>query len=356
MCDIINYYTVMSCNIKIQSGVQMNYKLNLGSWGGVFAVPSDVVDKYIKIAGGSSIKVLLFFLRHNGEQVSDEIIANALSMNCEDVNDALSFWRQVGLLDESDGSFAPATAPMSVLQETGSIIDTPVASVSVTKEQADFAAIKAAALRSPEFTPAQIAGAVKSDEKMDFLFKTCETLYGRPLKHTEQNALITITEHIGLPTEVTLMLVDYCFSINKATPAFLKESAMNWMENGITDLASAERHISMLQSRYSAENSVKSIFGINRALSQKEKDFIDLWYNEWGFSSDMVKIAYDINVNAKGKFAFPYINKILENWHVKGIKTEEQVTEERNARSTASDNNYSFDADKLDELLLDEYT
>ena len=76
----------------------MNYKLNLGCWGSVFAVPSDVVDKYIKIAGGSSIKVLLFFLRHSGEQVTDEIIANALSMNCEDVNDSLSFWKQVGLM------------------------------------------------------------------------------------------------------------------------------------------------------------------------------------------------------------------------------------------------------------------
>ena len=59
----------------------MNYKLNLGCWGSVFAVPSDVVDKYIKIAGGSNIKVLLFFLRHSGEQVTDEIIADALSMN-----------------------------------------------------------------------------------------------------------------------------------------------------------------------------------------------------------------------------------------------------------------------------------
>ena len=334
----------------------MNYKLNLGCWGSVFAVPSDVVDKYIKIAGGSSIKVLLFFLRHSGEQVTDEIIANALSMNCEDVNDSLSFWKQVGLLDEVDGSFAPALASSSLPKESISAIVTPVAAVGVTKEQADFAAIKAAALRSPEFTPAQIAGTVKSDEKVDFLFKTCETLYGRPLKHTEQNALITITEHIGLPTEVTLMLVDYCFSINKASPAFLKESAMNWMENGITDLASAERHISMLQSRYSAENSVKSIFDINRALSQKEKDFIDLWYNVWGFSSDMVKLAYDINVNSKGKFSFPYINKILENWHIKGIKTEEQVAEERNTRSSAVESNSSFDADKLDELLLDEYT
>ena len=28
----------------------MNYNINLGGWNRIFAVPSDVVDKYIKIA------------------------------------------------------------------------------------------------------------------------------------------------------------------------------------------------------------------------------------------------------------------------------------------------------------------
>ena len=356
ICDIIKKNTVILLLQKNQSGVQMNYKLNLGSWDSIFAVPTDVVDKYIKIAGGSSLKVLLYFLRHSGEQVTDEIISNALSISCEDVSDALAFWKEVGLLDDTGGSFAPASASVRSPQQSVATVQTSVSAANITKEQAEFAAVKAAALRTPEFTPAEIAGTVKSDDKVDFLFKTCETLYGRPLKHTEQNALITITEHIGLPTEVTLMLVHYCFSINKASPAFLKESAMNWMENGITDLASAEKHISMLQSRYSAENTVKSIFGINRALSQKEKDFIDLWFNVWGFSSDMIKLAYDINVNSKGKFAFPYINKILENWHTKGITTEQQVVEERNSRTSSVEVNSSFDAEKLDDLLFDEYT
>ena len=356
ICDIIKKNTVILLLQKNQSGVQMNYKLNLGSWDSIFAVPTDVVDKYIKIAGGSSLKVLLYFLRHSGEQVTDEIISNDLSISCEDVSDALAFWKEVGLLDDTGGSFAPASASVRSPQQSVATVQTSVSAANITKEQAEFAAVKAAALRTPEFTPAEIAGTVKSDEKVDFLFKTCETLYGRPLKHTEQNALITITEHIGLPTEVTLMLVHYCFSINKASPAFLKESAMNWMENGITDLASAEKHISMLQSRYSAENTVKSIFGINRALSQKEKDFIDLWFNVWGFSSDMIKLAYDINVNSKGKFAFPYINKILENWHTKGITTEQQVVKERNSRTSSVEVNSSFDAEKLDDLLFDEYT
>ena len=37
----------------------MEYKLNLGSWNSVFAVPSDIVDKHLKLAGAVQLKVLL---------------------------------------------------------------------------------------------------------------------------------------------------------------------------------------------------------------------------------------------------------------------------------------------------------
>ena len=33
----------------------MNYNINLGGWNSIFAVPSDVVDKYIKIASGAFV-------------------------------------------------------------------------------------------------------------------------------------------------------------------------------------------------------------------------------------------------------------------------------------------------------------
>ena len=179
----------------------MSYIINLGSWGSIFAVPSDVVDKYIKIASGSSIKVLLYFLRHSGEQLSDTEISEALSMAAEDVKDALSFWEQVGLLSQNHGIYEPKQgAPASKPQGKEPVMSAVSASVTVpqgvTAQQAEFAAVKAAALRSPEFSPAEIADTVRKDDKVDFLFKTCETLYGRPLKHTEQNALITILKKV----------------------------------------------------------------------------------------------------------------------------------------------------------------
>lgn len=311
----------------------MNYKINLGCWGSVFAVPSDVVDKYIKIASGSSIKVLLYFLRHNGTDVNAELISRELSIGKEDVSDALLFWQQQGILQSVEGELVPA------------------AYAQREDNSAQLAAAKAAALRTPDFSPSEIADTVKNDKKIDFLFKECEKLYGRPLRHAEQNALVAVTEHIGLPAEVALMMIDHCFSIGKSSPAYIKKTAMEWVENEVNTISAAEERICEEQNRYSAQNIVKRLFGIDRAMSQKEKDFSYQWVNDWGFSEQMIKQAYDINVNNKGKCSFPYIGKILENWHAKGYTEVAQVIAERKAKPDSS----SLDFTEIEQQILESY-
>ena len=46
----------------------MEYKMNLGSWNSVFAVPGDIVDKHLRLAGAAQLKVILWTLRHAGEE------------------------------------------------------------------------------------------------------------------------------------------------------------------------------------------------------------------------------------------------------------------------------------------------
>ena len=68
----------------------MNYCLNAGCWETVFAVPGAVVDKYIKLASGSAVKVLLYILRNNGREVSCQEISSALSISEDDIKDAFT--------------------------------------------------------------------------------------------------------------------------------------------------------------------------------------------------------------------------------------------------------------------------
>ena len=85
----------------------MEYKLNLGAWNSVFAVPCDIVDKHIKLAGAAQLKVILWILRHAGEAFTTEDISASLSMSAADVRDSMLYWKETGVICENEGSFSP---------------------------------------------------------------------------------------------------------------------------------------------------------------------------------------------------------------------------------------------------------
>ena len=64
----------------------MGYKLELGAWSAVFAVPNALVDRYIKEADGDQLKVMLWFLRHNGRPYAAEDLAAALGITPQRVD------------------------------------------------------------------------------------------------------------------------------------------------------------------------------------------------------------------------------------------------------------------------------
>ena len=59
----------------------MEYTLHMGPWSSVFAVPTALVDRYIKLAGKEQLQVLLWMLRHGGEAVQPDLLAQALGMS-----------------------------------------------------------------------------------------------------------------------------------------------------------------------------------------------------------------------------------------------------------------------------------
>ncbi|MEG2074777.1 MAG: DnaD domain protein, partial [Angelakisella sp.] len=81
------------------------------------------------------------------------------------------------------------------------------------------------------------------------------------------------------------------------------------------------------------EGLIRSLFGINdRELSAKEKNYIATWFGDYGFDTDLIKLAYEKTVDNTGKVAFPYIHKILSQWHTNGIRTVEGAEREMNAK------------------------
>ena len=89
----------------------MEYRLHMGPWNSVFAVPTALVDRYLKLAGKEQLQVLLWMLRHGGEAFSPEALAQELALDQDAVLDALDYWQQEGLLANREGQLTPAAQP-----------------------------------------------------------------------------------------------------------------------------------------------------------------------------------------------------------------------------------------------------
>ena len=72
---------------------------------------------------------------------------------------------------------------------------------------------------------------------------------------------------------------------------------------------------------------MRKLAGVSqRAFSAKEKKFLAKW-SELSFSEPLLTLAYEVTVDNTGAFSFPYMNKVLLNWHEAGYTTVEEVNE-----------------------------
>lgn len=319
-----------------------NFQLKLGAWNSVFAVPSCVVDNYIKLTSGNQLKVLLFLLKNAGAMLRSEDIAAMTGVTPDEAEDALLFWENVGVLDNSGGTLTPPNSSSEIKPAAPQIPVQPTVSAET----------KVKLTADPQFMPKEIAGAVDNNSAVRYLFETYERLAGRPTKHSERNTLMLLIEEVGLPCEVAVMLVEYCFSIDKASPAYMKSVALDWCESGIGTIEKAEERIKALQNRFGLENKLRGMFRMTSAFSKSQKEIINAW-SELEVSPELIEEAYDACMKNTGKLSFPYMDKVLRNWLDKGITTPEQVQLSKTAPPPKQES--SFSVGEIEQTMYAKY-
>ena len=326
----------------------MDYRLNLGAWRKVFAVPSCVADEHhLKLASGTQIKVLLYMLAYPDVGLREDNIAAELGICKEDVADALLYWENAQILKNSGNEYYPSET------QSAASVGSPVV-LPAERTVSDLSTPEARAALSSEthFPPKAIASAVNGDSAVKCLFETYEKLAGRPPKHAEQQTLMILVEEIGLPCEVTLMLIEYCFNIGKATPSYMKAVAKDWIESGIDTLPKAEERIKMLNDSFTAENRLHKKLGLSVAFSKKQKDIIAGW-TSLGINEELIEEAYDIMLTNTGKLSFNYMDKILRKWQSEGITSVSQL--EKKKAAEASDSSPSYNTSEIEQITLNRY-
>lgn len=304
----------------------MSFSINLGNWNSIFAVPTSVVDKHIKLAGSAQLKVLLWILRHAGENFTIEDLADSLSMHKADAKDAMQYWIETGIIINKYNELCPSEFQEPVkenINKEDKLENSKVNKVELKKS-------KRAPSRPQQPDPSYVAKRISESEDISYLMQEAQVILGRMISNADCATLLMIHDNDGLPIDVILMLLQYAISIGKKNMKYIEKVAISWSEEEIDNLEKAEKKIRDLNLRNSAWRKIETIMGIDhRSPTAKEAEMSNRWINEWKYKDEMIREAYERCVDAKGKYIASYIDSIIKRWYKNSITRIEQAIEEK---------------------------
>ena len=313
----------------------MEFQIELSALGRLFMLPAAVVDEHLKSLSGDSIKVLLCVYCLGKGKIDSGEISKLSGVSEDNVQTSLETLAGCGLIKLAGFEYKETPFKQTDLK----LIGGEKAIKGTQRELKKMARVR--------YSPKELAQKIDSDSDLKMLCESMEELLAKPLTHSNLGDIVEMYEHLELSPAVIMMIAEYCKGRGKTASAYILKVAANWFEEGISDFESVERKIINSTNYFSFESKLKRIIGIETNTTKKQREFFEKW-QMYGFSDDMLELAYDKTVNNCDRFSIAYMNKILTSWFENGIKTPLQAEQENNAHKAES-------SDKSRERIVDEY-
>ena len=262
-------------------------------------ISAEEADKLLALGSGDAALLYLWLLRNDGR--FDREKASRELKTAGSVPGAMALLRSAGLVRGEAGTGQPARP--------------------LVREE----------LSEP--TALEITEYAERDAGFRQLVQEAPDRLGRVLSGGDLKILYGIYHDLGLPTEVILLLLVYCSEEisrrygpdRRATLRQVEKEAYIWHDRELFSLELAEKYLKERKTRRGQTGELCRLLGIqNRALAPTEEKYLIHWL-DMGFGKDPILLAYDKTVAKKGELAWPYMNRILENWHTKGLHTLPEI-------------------------------
>ena len=186
----------------------------------------------------------------------------------------------------------------------------------------------------PEYTRSDMARALEGGEFAG-LTRAVEGKLGKKLTTPDLSALLGLYDYLGLPADVIFLLVGFCCERTAAgcgagrrpTLRQIEREGYLWARKGLFTQESAAAYIRKVQAGREKLPRLMKLLGLgDRAPSPSEERYLLSWI-DMGFGPEAVALAYDKTVLKCRELKWPYLNKILQNWHQKGLHTPAEISE-----------------------------
>nr|WP_314506098.1 DnaD domain protein [uncultured Lachnoanaerobaculum sp.] len=357
----------------------MKYEFLKADITSIVSLPSEFIDKYMLKANGDYIKVYLFMLRNAGRLINPEIIADALELTIKDVERAITYWCKSGILIEKEENIAKIGSgddfeeilltknlpTKEELEEARRILNAAnelykrkenqeniIAEVNTAKEdikeQAEISdknsdentnqtdgetqaeppdqmreeEVKEEKPKLPDRSLVDLPK-LKGDEDFQELVFCVQTYIEKIFTPTDTEKLAYLYDVVGMSKDLLEYIAELSVQKGKKNINYIERVALSLHEKGITTVEAAkEDNIKF----YNENKAVLKAFGIyDRVLAPVESRYVKKWFDEFGFSTEIVVEAISRTVLNTSSQSFSYADGILTRWHNNNVRTVSDI-------------------------------
>lgn len=297
---------------------------------GVTAVPTNLIDKHLKLAPAASFKVLLFVVRNPSGDYTAQTVAACTGMSVQDAADCLEYWKMNGVIEITDG--VSADAGKEALGNVKRLDAEAAAPASQSK-------MRALPVTKP--TQRQIAQRITEEPELSVIYTEAQKILGT-FGYDTQALILMIYDYYGFPPEVIITLLQHHKQLGKASSAAIKNTAEDWAKRGIDSLELVEKELLALEKIKSVYIEIKAAAGLAAENpTPRIKTLLRDWAVERGISTELILFALQ-----ESGSSFPEANKLLKKWSLAGIVKPEQVRQ-RKTRDIPTDVKKTYDINKI---------
>ena len=334
----------------------------------IVSLPSEFIDKYMLKANGDYIKVYLFMLRNADRLINPEIIADALELTIKDVERAIAYWCKSGILIEKEENIAKLgngddfeeilltknLPSKEELEEARRILnaaneiyrrreitkdaeknseedntDEPDTALDETLETQTGDEVKKEENpieEPPEPKPPKLPDRslvdlpkLKSDEDFQELVFCVQTYTEKIFSPTDTEKLAYLYDVVGMSKDLLEYIAEISVQKGKKSISYIEKIALSFHEKGITTVEEAKEDNVKF---YNENRAVLKAFGIyDRVLAPVESRFVKKWFDEFGFSTEIVVEAISRTVLNTSSQSLTYADGILTRWYKENVRT-----------------------------------
>lgn len=265
-------------------------------------MPLSLTDKAaFTEASREELRVLLALIEANGSVESEAELSAISSTSLARTRSALVLWEEEGVIKRCEAA-ATATATPTVSEEFESRIELG---------------------KITERSTADAAREIRDNNLADLLAEIAEMMEKPALSTEEAKVISALYTQLKLGEEYIVTLAACLAEKGKLSAQRLGAEAERLVKRGVDCVEELEKYLVTKENESGAEWEFKRLVGIyNRNLSKRERELINKWYYDFGFSDEIIGEAYDImTMKDPSKISLPYMDKVLSHWSAEGCRT-----------------------------------